>query len=609
VLAGVLLSVSAPASAEPHFTPCNGEIPGECTRVHVPLDRTGGMPGTVSLLVRRTATGGPPQSRVVLALAGGPGQSAVSAFGESYIAVLGPFLDHRDFLAIDVRGSGRSGALRCPELERAARSHRAAAGAECARRLGPRRGFYTTRDTVEDIETVRHKLGLHTLGLFGVSYGTKVALAYAQAHPTHVDRILLDSVLTPEGPDPLYRPSFAALRHVLPALCAHGACRGITRHLYHDVAALAGRLRRHRLRGRVVGADGRARTGTLDEGGLFSVVLDGDELPILRSDLPASVHSALRGDPAALLRLTNPDLASRGSRAGASSGIGFSEALYAATSCEEMPFPWSRTAPLRDRPAQLRHALGAQPASMFAPFGRGVPPRTDFLSVCSRWPVRADPPTLAGGPLPSVPALLLSGEDDIRTPVAQARIALSRLPQGKLLTVRATGHNVTGGEVTRCVRVAIARWARGGAVPSRCPRARPDPLTPVLPRRLRDVRPARGTSGKPGRTLAAVVRTLEDLATRRKRSDREGGLRGGLFRVAGDGAIALVRLSVVEGVAVTGRSRPHRRVLARLRIGGKAAAHGTLALLSDGRLTGRLGGRRVRGRVPTRTARVLREGA
>ena len=41
-------------------------------------------------------------------------------------------------------------------------------------------------------------LGLGKIGLYGTSYGTKLALAYALAYPQNVERLLLDSVLPTE---------------------------------------------------------------------------------------------------------------------------------------------------------------------------------------------------------------------------------------------------------------------------------------------------------------------------------------------------------------------------------------------------------------------------
>ena len=63
------------------------------------------------------------------------------------------------------------------------------------RRPGP-----TTRrrEHGEDIESVRLALGVDKVAVWGVSYGTKHAVAYALAHPTHVERLLLDSEVLPD---------------------------------------------------------------------------------------------------------------------------------------------------------------------------------------------------------------------------------------------------------------------------------------------------------------------------------------------------------------------------------------------------------------------------
>jgi hypothetical protein len=55
---------------------------------------------------------------------------------------------------------------------------------------------------------------------------------------------------------------------------------------------------------------------------------------------------------------------------------------------------------------------------------------------------------------------------------------------------------------------------------------------------------------------------------------------------------------VVPGVRITGREL-HSGAL-RLRIRGSAAAHGRVEVSRRGRLTGRLGGRRVRARLANR---------
>ncbi len=176
---GVAATLIASAPADAAFRPCSDLPDLQCTRISVPLDRSGALGGTVSLAVARMRARHPTR-RAVLVLQGGPGgagRSLVTALS----AVLDPQLDNRDLIGLDPRGTGRSGLLRCPRLERVTRvDSQAEAAADCARRLGPARAFYRTEDTVADIEAVRAALGIESLTIYGVSYGTKAALAGAR---------------------------------------------------------------------------------------------------------------------------------------------------------------------------------------------------------------------------------------------------------------------------------------------------------------------------------------------------------------------------------------------------------------------------------------------
>nr|MDQ6915333.1 alpha/beta hydrolase [Actinomycetota bacterium] len=288
-LAGAALgAVAAPAQAA--FDPCGRDV--LCGHVTVPLDRSGAVPGSLSLLVERTLPSGGTRAAPVLALSGGPGQATVSA-RRDYALLLAPVLGTRELIVFDQRGTGRSGALRCSALERAGQSNQPGAAAECARQLGPARAFYTTRDSVEDIEAVRQAIGAERISLYGVSYGTKVALAYAVAHPDHVDRLVLDSTVALTGPDPFARSTFATLPRVLRALCGGGACTGITNDPVGDVTALALRLRTRPLTGSVFGARGQRTAARLDETGLFDLLVSGDLDPTLSAAAPAAIVAAL----------------------------------------------------------------------------------------------------------------------------------------------------------------------------------------------------------------------------------------------------------------------------------------------------------------------------
>ena len=76
-LAFLALLLSGTAGAAPHATTCGSVV--VCSTVTVPLDRSGRVPGTVSLHVEVLRPDGPPRGTVFL-LAGGPGQGSAHTF-------------------------------------------------------------------------------------------------------------------------------------------------------------------------------------------------------------------------------------------------------------------------------------------------------------------------------------------------------------------------------------------------------------------------------------------------------------------------------------------------------------------------------------------------
>ena len=620
ILAAAALSlVAAPAAeAKLNLKRCGGSRVFECGRMTVPLDRTGAVPGRVSLFVMRVPArrrGGATRPPVV-ALAGGPGQSASFAFGITangqLFGGLSPLYRDRDLVIYDQRGSGRSGLLRCRALERSNLLHAGDAAAACARRLGPRRAFYTSRDTADDIDALREQLGADQVTLYGTSYGTKVALAYALRYPARVDRMVLDSVAEVDGPDPFYRDSFQAVPRALRTLCRGERCPW-TPDAVADLTGLVDRLARGRIRGRVIDRHGRPRVRRLTRADVFSILIAGDFDPVLRAAFPGSVSAALHGDPVPLLRL--------GRRAAAIDAEPppnprpFSTALYAATTCEESPLPWDRSTPPdpveRHRQAAARAAQ--IPDSDFEPFDRATSLASDVLNLCGRWPTAPPAPDFGPGPLPDVPVLLLEGEDDLRTPVENAQRVGAQFPQSSLVVAPATGHSVLGNDLSGCTDRAVRSFFQEQPVDTRCLNGRrffrP---TPPPPRRLSDVSPL-GGSGRPGRTLGAVRLTLVDVAedsvtelifdvddTDRARG---GGLRAGHYRIDERNTVTLDGVAFVPGVTVSGRLEHfgERNQRGRLRVSGGAAARGVLRL-RGGRVRGRLGGRPVRAGLYARRA-------
>ena len=117
--------------------------------------------------------------------------------------------------------------MRCPRLERDPHLRDTAAAEDCANRLGVARHHYTTPDSVADMEAIRVELGAEKLTLFGISYGTELAIAYARAYPARVERLILDSVVDADDPDPFFTAGFRAMGPSLRSLCPD-RCRGIS---------------------------------------------------------------------------------------------------------------------------------------------------------------------------------------------------------------------------------------------------------------------------------------------------------------------------------------------------------------------------------------------
>jgi len=222
VIGGTLSIGAAEASAALEFCE-RASSARSCARLTVPLDRSGTVPGTVILRVERQKAKRSTRPPLFL-IAGGPGRSTTRTFDRDTVSDLfGTESRSRDIVLMDQRGTGGSGALDCPALQRG--QAKVAAIAECAARLGPRRDFYSSTDMADDIDAVREALGAEQIAIFGAAYGTHVALTYARRYPSRVDRIVLDSVHGPNGADVFQRSSMAAVPRVLNRLCGRRQCR------------------------------------------------------------------------------------------------------------------------------------------------------------------------------------------------------------------------------------------------------------------------------------------------------------------------------------------------------------------------------------------------
>jgi pimeloyl-ACP methyl ester carboxylesterase len=610
----VFLATAPAAQAQLELRSCKQV---QCGRVAVPLDRSGATAGSVSLYVERQRARRRPAVGVTMLLAGGPGQPATGAYNDRSADPYGEFralTPRNDVVAFDGRGTGRSGLLRCPGLERANLIDAGAEAAACAQRLGPKRGFYRTTDSVDDMEAVRAALGVDKLTLIGVSYGTFLAQAYAARYPTHVERVLLDSVLDVSGWDPFYLDTFAAVPRVLRAVC-RGSCPDFTDDPVNDLGALVTRLQRGKLRGKVTLANGHRRAYGLTRQELLFTLVAGDLDELGRAQFPGAVLSALGGDTAPILRLKRHAVYTES----AGSAREFSSGEYAANTCEEIPFPWPRFSPVASRYGPIAVAVDQFPESAFYPFDRATTAGNDFMRMCRRWPEASPAPyaSPAAGSLPDVPVLMLSGEVDLRTPNETARSAAADWPHAQLLVVPNTGHSVLTADLTSCTSRAVRNFFRGRAVAATCRRGLPLlAALPPAPLVLRQLRAVPGVPGERGAAINAAELTLFDvtvefLSTLISANDNTvhgGGLRGGRWALTLGKRSAFLRLDDVEympGIRLSGtiRGLGSRKERSVLRLSGPHTPHGVLRIGGKW-IEGRLDGKHVRSRLPGASAAV-----
>jgi pimeloyl-ACP methyl ester carboxylesterase len=184
----------------------------------VPLDWANPTNGkTVSITVLRIRSSSEHNRLGSLVInPGGPGGSGTEAALELAASELPQaILDRFDIVGFDPRGVGLSDPIQCiPAKEKDAQLNMPADPAsdaawsanvaetkkvadECYAIYGNDLTFYSTAETVRDMEALRAKLGDSKLTYLGYSYGTLLGAEYASAYPDKVRALVLDGAVDP----------------------------------------------------------------------------------------------------------------------------------------------------------------------------------------------------------------------------------------------------------------------------------------------------------------------------------------------------------------------------------------------------------------------------
>lgn len=177
-----------------------------------------------------------PKPDPVIWLHGGPGGGAIARLPERLKQRRMPITEDRDWIFLDQRGAGLSSPnLDCGDIgisDAGITDDAAAAAAKaCGERLtaaGIDLSQFNVATVVDDLRELRAALGIKRYNLFGVSYGSRVALGVMQHDATDLRAVVLDSTWPPEaswtGPQP--ELITRELREVLAKCAENEACNG-----------------------------------------------------------------------------------------------------------------------------------------------------------------------------------------------------------------------------------------------------------------------------------------------------------------------------------------------------------------------------------------------
>jgi pimeloyl-ACP methyl ester carboxylesterase len=375
--------------------------------------------------VRFRSTSSHPGAPIVY-LAGGPGGSGIDAAKGPRQPIFLALRALGDVIALDQRGVGISNAIPSCRTDAAldpagglseatlTRHHRDAL-LKCVERwraAGVAIEGYTTTENADDVEDLRRALGVPKLRLWGISYGTHLALEVIRRHPKSVDRAVLASV---EGMDQ-------------------------TAKLPSRVDAALGRL----VRSVDAGATGASLLATMRR---------------VHARLDAKPEVMTVGEGAEAIRFTIDSFPLRmlvGGIAKNPAGIGQLQQLYAAFDAGQgqalapllYDFFLKEPPTLSGMPELMDVASGISDARLERVAREG---RDAVVGTATNFPMpqlaRALPevdldPTFRSEVRSTVPTLVLSGDLDLRTPVEEQAEATAGLANATRVPVRGGGHDL-----------------------------------------------------------------------------------------------------------------------------------------------------------------------
>ncbi|MFD2690027.1 alpha/beta hydrolase [Streptomyces phyllanthi] len=444
------------------------EKPIQCGWVTVPLDYAKPYGKQIKLAVDRIGNTGTKAERqgALVYNPGGPGGSGlrfprrVTTKNPLWAAAAKAY----DFVGFDPRGVGHSAPISCidpqefvkapkldpvPDSEADKRAHRklAAEYADgCKERSGAMLPHMTTPNTARDLDVIRAALGEKKLNFLGVSYGTYIAAVYGTLFPTHVRRMVADSVVNPSREKIWYQANLdqdVAFESRWKDWTKWVAQNDATFHLGDTRAEVQEKwleLRAAAKKDPIGGLVGPAELISFFQSAPY---YDSAWVPT------ATVWSKYAaGDTQALVDAAAPDLGDTAGNAASENG----NAVYTAVECADAKWPTSwRT---WDRDNTLLHK--DHPFMTWANAWMNLP--------CATWKSKQHTPVEVKTRKGLPPVLIVQSERDAATPYEGAVELHKRFKGSRLITEKDAGSHGVTGLANPCVNERVDTYLLTGKV-------------------------------------------------------------------------------------------------------------------------------------------------
>ncbi len=446
----VIGSVAGTASAA-SFTP--GPCPkppnpvpelktARCGRLVVPEDRANPNGKTISLSVAVVpAQAAIPKADPIVWLAGGPGDDAIT---EIPWALAGTLNRNRDVIFMSQRGTYTARPkLTCPVVDRwaaetldlphdapAAGRAYVAATKQCRAQLlkkGVDLGAYNTLESSNDLAELRQALGVKEWNVYGISYGTDLALNYMRMHPQGIRSVGIDGIFPPQLAGSVAAETSAGegINAIFKACGEDAGCH----RRYGDIAATWRRLVREyqaaprTVRVPVEGVKGKVAV-TISGGMLVQwTVSPGTHLA---GKVPADIDALAHGNPV-------PIASSWAAPKLNPAGIGvLSNGLFYGVSCGEW-VPYESKASVF---AATRRAFPMLPRAIWE-----HAPNLPFMRQnCAAWNVPKVPAEVRAVTHSTIPTLVVDAQYDGQTAASFGPRVARTLPNSTVVTIPNVAH-------------------------------------------------------------------------------------------------------------------------------------------------------------------------